>query len=199
MTLSKEPKTDERVPGNDYTLSSSAQMCTGWPEKLKRRGLVSFTVSADTASRQNTPSLSVHPWLWWNRQLLLQTQRADDRQECHSQYQCLGECKVFCCGVKKKLLHIIFLNLQCLFLHNHGRPFPVCYRLWSELKSQTWDWNGSQHGSTSTSSVYWAWHLNTSGGWEDIGSNPEVNISTESERMSREEVDIGDIDKKINT
>lgn len=105
MTLSKEPTTDERVPGNDYTFSSLAQMCASCPEKLKRRGLVSFTVSADTASRQNTQSLSVHPWLWWNWQLLLQTQRAGDRQECHTQYQCLDEYKVFCCGVKKTATH----------------------------------------------------------------------------------------------
>lgn len=170
MTLSKEPTTDERVPGNDYTFSSLAQMCASWPEKLKRRGLVSFTVSADTASRQNTPSLSVHPWLWWNWQLLLQTQRAGDRQECHTQYQCLDECKVFCCGVKKTATHN-FPKSTMPFSTQTLSSIPCV--LSSLIRTITWDWNGSQHGLTSTSSVYWAWHLNTSG-----GSNPEVNIST---------------------
>lgn len=72
-SFQKSPDSQWKGSWQRMGLRRVSSTCTSWPLIPERRWLVSFTFTANTASRQDTPSLSLRPPLRWNRRLLLHT------------------------------------------------------------------------------------------------------------------------------
>ncbi len=130
-SFQKSPDSQWKASWQRIGLQRVSSTCTSWPLIPERRWLVSFTFTANTASRHDTPSLSLRPPLRWNRQLLLQAQTADGTQECSAPLQHIQEWGVFC-GLKKTDKHRFHGSTVPFYAQTILCIPALCYRLWSE-------------------------------------------------------------------